>query len=40
MVAKVTESLAVSKHAAQKFDVDIFNLWELGEMEVMGTVSD
>ena len=34
MVAKVSEKLAVSKQAAQKFDVERFNLRKLNEMEV------
>jgi len=34
MVAKVRERLAVSKHAAQKFDVERFNLRKLSELEV------
>ena len=33
--AKVRERLAVSKQAAQKFYVEIFNLRELSELEVM-----
>jgi len=32
--AKVRESLAVSKQAAQKFDVERFNLRKLNELEV------
>jgi hypothetical protein len=35
VVAKVSESLAVSKQAAQKFDVPKFNLRKLNELEVM-----
>jgi hypothetical protein len=34
VVAKVRERLAVSKQAAQKFDMERFNLWKLGELEV------
>jgi hypothetical protein len=34
VVAKVRERLAVSKQAAQKFDVEIANLKKLGELEV------
>ena len=34
MVAKVKERLALSKKAAQKFDVDIFNLRQLSELVV------
>ena len=34
MVIKVREILAVSKHAAQKFDVESFNLRKLCELEV------
>jgi hypothetical protein len=34
VVAKVAESLAVSKQAAQKFDVEGFNLRKLSELEV------
>ena len=34
MVAKVTERLAVNKQAAQKFDVEWFNLRKLTELEV------
>jgi len=34
VVAKVKESLAVSKQAAQKFDVERFNLRKLNELEV------
>jgi len=34
VIAKVRERLAVRKHAAQKFDIEIFNLWNLGELEV------
>jgi hypothetical protein len=34
VVVKDRERLAVSKQAAQKFDVDIFNLRMLSEMEV------
>jgi len=34
VVAKVREILAVSKHAAQKFDVEISNLRKLNELEV------
>ena len=34
MVAKVRERLAVSKQAAQKFDVERFNLRKLSESEV------
>jgi hypothetical protein len=33
VVAKVTERLAVSKQAAQKFDVERFNLTKLSELE-------
>jgi hypothetical protein len=35
VVAKVTERLAVSKQAAQKFDVERFNLRKLSELETM-----
>jgi len=34
VVAKFTERLAVSKQAAQKFDVERFNLRKLNEMDV------
>ena len=34
MVAKVRERLAISKQAAQKFDVERFNLRKLNELEV------
>jgi len=34
VVAKVRERLAVSKQAAQKFDVERFNLRKLSESEV------
>jgi hypothetical protein len=34
MVAKVSERLAVSKQAAQNFDMDRFNLMKLNELEV------
>ena len=34
VVAKVRERLAVSKQAAQKFDVEIFDLRKLNELEV------
>ena len=34
MVAKVRERLAVSKQAAQRFDVERFNLTKLSELEV------
>jgi len=34
VVAKVKERLALSKKAAQKFDVDIFNLRQLSELVV------
>jgi hypothetical protein len=34
VVAKVRERLAVRKQAAQKFDVERFNLRELNELEV------
>ena len=34
MVAKVRESLAVNKQAAQKFDVERFNIRKLNELEV------
>ena len=34
MVAKVRERLAVSQPAAQKFDVERFNLRKLTELEV------
>jgi hypothetical protein len=33
VVAKVTERLAVIKQAAQKFDVEIFNLRKLNDLE-------
>jgi len=33
MVAKVRERLAVSKQAAQKFDVERFNLRRLSDLE-------
>ena len=35
MVAEVKERLAVSKQAAQKFDVEILNLRKLSKVEVM-----
>jgi hypothetical protein len=34
VVAKVSESLAVSKQAAQEFDVERFNLKKLSELDV------
>jgi len=34
MVAKIMESLAVSKQAAQKFGVEGFNLRNLSDLEV------
>jgi len=34
LVAKVRERLAISKQAAQKFDVERFNLRKLNELEV------
>jgi hypothetical protein len=34
VVAKVRERLAVSKQAAQKFDVERFNLRKLSDLEV------
>jgi len=34
MVAKIMELLAVSKQAAQKFDVERFNLRNLSDLEV------
>jgi hypothetical protein len=34
VVANIRESLAVSKHAEQKFDVERFNLKKLNELEV------
>ena len=34
VIAKVRERLAVSKQAAQKFDVDRFNIRKLNELEV------
>ena len=34
MVAKLREGVAVSKQAAQKFDVERFNLRKLSELEV------
>ena len=34
MVAKIRERLAVSKQAAQRFDVERFNLRKLNELEV------
>ena len=34
VVAKVRERLAVSKHAAQKFDVERLNLGKLSDLEV------
>jgi len=34
MIAKFRESLTVSKQASQKFDVEIFNLRKLNELEV------
>jgi len=34
VTAKVRERLAVRKHAAQKFYIEKFNLWKLGELEV------
>jgi hypothetical protein len=34
VVAKVRERLAVSKHAAQKFNMKKFNLRKLNELEV------
>ena len=35
MVAKVKERLAVSKHEAQKIDVERFSLMKLNELDVM-----
>jgi hypothetical protein len=34
VVAKVGETLAVSKEAAQKFDVQRFNLKKLSDLEI------
>jgi len=34
VIAKFRESLTVSKQASQKFDVEIFNLRKLNELEV------
>jgi hypothetical protein len=34
VIAKVRERLAVSKQAAQKFDVERFNLGKLSQLEV------
>jgi hypothetical protein len=34
VVAKVRERLAVRKQAAQEFDVEIYNLRKISEMEV------
>jgi hypothetical protein len=34
LLAKVRDKLAISKHAAQKFDGERFNLRKLNEMEV------
>jgi len=34
VVAKLTERLAVSTQAAQKFDVERINLWKLNELKV------
>jgi hypothetical protein len=34
LVAKVSERVAVSKQAAQKFDGEIFNLRKLNKLEV------
>jgi hypothetical protein len=34
VILKVTERLAVSKHAAQKFDRERFNLRKLNDLEV------
>jgi hypothetical protein len=34
VAAKVKEKLAVSKQESQKFDMEIFNLWKLNELEV------
>jgi len=34
VVAKVRENLAVSKQASQEFDVEIFNLRKLNDLEV------
>jgi hypothetical protein len=34
VIAEVREILAVSKHAAQKLDVERFNLRKLSELEV------
>jgi hypothetical protein len=34
VVAKFRERMAVSKQAAQKFEVEIFKLWQLNELEV------
>jgi hypothetical protein len=38
VVAKVREKLAVSKQAAQKFDVGRFNLKKLNELEVKNSI--
>jgi len=35
VVAKVKERLAVSKHEAQKIDVERFSLMKLNELDVM-----
>jgi len=34
VIANVRERLAVGKQAAQKFDVERFNLWKLSELEI------
>jgi hypothetical protein len=34
VVAKLRERLAVSKQAAQKFDMERINLWKLNELKV------
>ena len=34
VVAEARERLAISKQAAQEFDVERFNLWKLSELEV------
>jgi len=34
VVAKFRETLAVIKQAAQKYDVEIFNLWKLSELGI------
>jgi hypothetical protein len=38
VIAEVRETLSVRKHAAQKFDVERFNLKKLSELEVKNVI--